>query len=157
MATKSSRTPAQEAELKKLRARKAHAETVEPKMADSTVGHDLNEEEEDILKMVRAMTGFGFPSWKRAIVGMLVGIGVGCGITYAGSMIISVIMAGAVATTSYFLALVLAVLTAIIVAYAAMKMSAKAFGYIASSTIDEDYTAVKNKVIGWFKPKPVTA
>lgn len=154
MATK--HTAAQQKAIDDLRAKKAAA-TVEPKMADSTVGHELNEDEVSFLKMMRSMTGFGFPSWKRSIVGMLLGISVGVGISYIGSMIVSIIMAGAVATTSYFLALIIAVLVAIIAAYAALKLSAKAFNYVATSSIDEDYKAVKNKVLGWFGSRPVAA
>ena len=151
------RTAAQQKSIDELRAKKAAAETVEPKMADSTVGHELNEDEVSFLKMMRSMTGFGFPSWKRSIIGMLLGVSVGVGISYIGSMIVSIIMAGAVATTSYFLALAIAVLVAIIAAYAALKLSAKAFNYVATSSIDEDYKAVKNKVLGWFGSRQVAA
>jgi len=150
----STQSTAQQEELKKMRARKAEAIDADPDpvFADSTVGHELNND-----AGFGAMAGdmaamLGLPSWKRALIGFITSTAVASAVAYGGSMVVSLIMAGATASGFYFLGLAMAVLAVIIAAYFTLRAGAKTMGYICSGKIDEHAVAVKNKVVGWFTP-----
>lgn len=139
------------------KARKSKAETVKDNLAASTVAHELEDDDIKMMKMLKDMiANMGLPSWKRTICATLASIAVGAGVGFLTSTVVGILMSGAIATTSYFIGIALAVLAWIIGGYLAVKFAARAFGYVATSSIDEDISAVKNKVFGWFKAKEIT-
>ena len=148
----STQSTAQQEELKKMRARKAEAIDAEPIIADSTVGHELNNDEGFSAMAGDMAAMLGLPSWKRALIGFITSTAVASAVAYGGSMVVSLIMAGATASGFYFLGLAMAVLAVIIAAYFTLRAGAKTMGYICSGKIDEHAVAVKNKVVGWFTP-----
>lgn len=161
---KSTRTPEQEQAIAELRAEKAAAkaaaEAAPAPVAASTVVHELEEIDEEflMLKTAKQMSAaLGLPSWKRGVAAMIASMSVAVGIGYGTNLVVGIIMAGAVASSYYFIAMALAILACLIGAYLGLKYASRTFGYIATSTIDEDLTKVKDKVFGWFKSKPVAA
>ena len=137
-------------------ARKSKAQTVKDNLAASTVAHEIEDDDIKMMEQIKAMiAGMGLPSWKRTICAMLTGIAVGAGVGYITSTVVGILMSGAIATTSYFIGIALAVLAWIVGGYLAVKFAARAFGYVATSSIDEDISVVKNKVFGWFKSKEI--
>lgn len=107
-----------------------------------------------------AMYGIVIPGWKRALVSFVASIAVGCLVASAASTLIDILVVGAMSVTgSLFLAWTLYVVAFIAAAYVACKAGAKVARWILSGAVDEQASAAKNKVTGWFKSreKPIVA
>jgi hypothetical protein len=163
------RTAAQQKELDKMRAEKAaraknKAQVIEPVQAASAPPEEVSEVDRiaaAVQATIMKMMGFGetdpnAPSWKRRLASFFACVictsVAGSAIsTLAGYAMVGIAMLSASVLWAYLIM----ILSAVAVFYAGLKVFQHVGGYISTGQIDKDIVSVKDKIVGWFKPKQI--
>lgn len=152
---KAARAEHRELKRKQKEAAAAHAASVQPQTEHVNV--------EDLF------AGVALPSWKRVVVGLVLGLAASCTVGYGIGMLMAYALAGiATLTASAGMAFVLSVLVWALGLYAGWKLSGYIGGKVFASVVLPDGLAsksydsvanaaneVKAKVGDWFKSKPI--
>ena len=107
------------------------------------------------LEMIRAMVP---ANWKRVCCTFAATFAAAYGASYAVVGIMNVVITAAfAATSSTFLAVFLWFIGCMLAIFAAVKAGEIIGNYVLSGQIDRDIISAKDKVLGFFKRKQVTA
>lgn len=159
-----------EAEAAEREAMLAQQRALEQQIADaqkpvlcSADKPEFTPEQEEAARHARVMAAaeaflgeFQLPSWKRVVCGVVLGGLLAFGTGYVIGTIAAVVIAGVVALTGLaWLGWVIYALALVISMWAGAKVGMSGFNYVASFKVDDHASALKNKVLGLFKSKPV--
>lgn len=107
-------------------------------------------EDELTLKQMLADMGFHMPSWKRNLVAGVASFLSGYVIGATFSALFELMFGAALLASGWTFMLVVAYVIGLVIAiYAAIKVSTRMYGYIASGSVDQD----ASRAWGWVKAK----